>query len=218
MEASLIMAFKLILAGVLGGIVGYEREVHEHPAGLRTHILVCMGSTLITLVSISFTQPHSDPSRIAAQIVSGIGFLGAGTILRQGSIVRGLTTAASLWAVAGIGMAVGIGGMYYGVAIVATCIIFITLSTMRVLEPAFGKRLAHNVYIEMSEKQPQVLGNIIHNLTDAGIAVHTIGSIDPTSEDKRAYKLEIVLPRNIKPETVMRQLADEKGLDRFEWM
>src|SRR5688572_6987783 len=96
----------LLLAALLGGLVGWERERRDRPAGLRTHILVCLGSALITLVSIQLSGTRFDPGRIAAQIVSGIGFLGAGTIMRQGNVVRGLTTAASLWTVAGIGMAV----------------------------------------------------------------------------------------------------------------
>jgi putative Mg2+ transporter-C (MgtC) family protein len=96
-----VMIFRLVLAAVLGSMVGWERERHNRPAGLRTHALVCLGSALITLVSQSFSAPGQDPSRISAQIVSGIGFLGAGTILRvrDSNIIRGLTTAASLWTV-----------------------------------------------------------------------------------------------------------------------
>src|SRR5207248_10519029 len=95
----------LFLAALLGALIGFERERHDRPAGLRTHILVCMGAALITQVSRHLGGVRFDESRIAAQIVSGIGFLGAGTIFRTGSVVRGLTTAASLWVVAGIGMA-----------------------------------------------------------------------------------------------------------------
>src|SRR5688500_15602544 len=86
----------LLLAALCGALIGFERERQDRPAGLRTHILVCMGSALITLVSRDLAGARYDPGRIAAQIVSGIGFLGAGTILRQGNAVRGLTTAASL--------------------------------------------------------------------------------------------------------------------------
>ncbi len=108
---------KLLLAAVLGGIIGWERERRGRPAGLRTHILVCVGVTLMMVVSEHIFEKYKtlnadsivrvDPARIAAQVVTGIGFLGAGTILRLGATVRGLTTAASLWVVAGIGLAVG---------------------------------------------------------------------------------------------------------------
>ncbi len=108
---------KLLLAAVLGGIIGWERERRGRPAGLRTHILVCVGVTLMMVVSEHIFEKYKtfnadsivrvDPARIAAQVVTGIGFLGAGTILRLGATVRGLTTAASVWVVAGIGLAVG---------------------------------------------------------------------------------------------------------------
>ena len=122
------MLTRLFLAAVLGGVVGIERGSGDRPAGLRTHVLVCTGSALIMLVSMyafdSFDTPR-DPGRIAAQVVSGIGFLGAGTILHEGLTVRGLTTAASLWMVAAIGLAIG-GGMIK-IAVASTIIMLITL-------------------------------------------------------------------------------------------
>ncbi len=113
---------KLLLAVLLGGIIGFEREKDASPAGLRTHILVCLGSALITLTSTIFTD---DPARIAAGIVTGIGFLGAGAILHSKKFVHGLTTAASIWAVAGIGIAVGVG--FYLGAIASSIIIYFVL-------------------------------------------------------------------------------------------
>src|SRR4051812_16754861 len=101
---------RLGVAAVLGGAIGFERELRERGAGLRTHTVVSVGSALFTLVSAyAFVGPRVDPTRISAQIVSGIGFLGAGAIIRQGLSVRGLTTAATLWLVAAIGMAAGAG-------------------------------------------------------------------------------------------------------------
>ncbi len=121
---------RLLLATILGGLIGYEREASERPAGLRTHILVAVGAALFTLVSMHIGQvPGSDSTRIAAQIVSGIGFLGAGTIIHDTMGIRGLTTAASLWSVAGIGMACG--AAYYTGAVAATGIIFATLTFLR---------------------------------------------------------------------------------------
>src|SRR6266542_2054899 len=106
------VAARLLVAALLGAAIGYEREVHDHPAGMRTHLLVALGSALFTVVSIfgfasGAGQGPVDPSRVAAQIVTGIGFLGAGAIIKYGTSVRGLTTAASLWTTAGIGMAAG---------------------------------------------------------------------------------------------------------------
>lgn len=130
-----IEAGELALSAFFGALIGYERERHGHPAGLRTHILVGVGATLFTLASLGIAEGRGgDPGRIAAQIVSGIGFLGAGTILRQGSVVKGLTTAASLWVVAGIGMAVGIGGQMLITATVAVIVVLITLNLVRILD------------------------------------------------------------------------------------
>jgi putative Mg2+ transporter-C (MgtC) family protein len=130
---------RLLLAAVLGSVIGFERERLSWAAGLRTHMLVCVGSTLIMIVSaFGFADvlgtPHVelDPSRIAAQVVSGIGFLGAGSILMRGEIIRGLTTAASLWTVAAVGLAVG-GGLYTA-AVAATIIILIILAGIKPIE------------------------------------------------------------------------------------
>lgn len=125
-----MLILQLLISVMLGAVLGWERERHGRSAGLRTHMLLCLGSTLFTIISVSFTRSGSDPTRIAAQIVSGIGFIGAGAILRQGSEVKGLTSATSLWTAAAIGMAVGVGGEFIGVAILATAIAFVTLSVI----------------------------------------------------------------------------------------
>ena len=133
---------RLVLAAAPGSVIGFERERLSWAAGLRTHMLVCVGSALIMIVSaFGFADALGgehvvlDPSRMAAQVVSGIGFLGAGSILLRGEIVRGLTTAASLWSVAAIGLAVG-GGLYTA-AIAATIIILIILAGIKPLERRF---------------------------------------------------------------------------------
>jgi putative Mg2+ transporter-C (MgtC) family protein len=131
---------RLTVAAVLGGAIGVERELRERQAGLRTHLLVSVGSALFTLVSAyGFHEflvsggglVRTDPTRIAAQIVSGIGFLGAGAIIRQGLSVKGLTTAATLWLSAAIGMASGAG--YYSAALIATAVALLTLGPLRIV-------------------------------------------------------------------------------------
>jgi len=123
----LIMALRLLLAAVLGGIIGYQRERTGKPAGLRTHMLICIGATIFTLVSIYAFGDGVDPSRVAAGVVTGIGFIGAGAIIFRSSdgYIAGLTTAATIWVAAGIGVAVGSG--LYVVAVVATAIVLIIL-------------------------------------------------------------------------------------------
>jgi len=123
-EVTIIL--RLLLATALGAIIGYQRERAGKPAGLRTHILICLGAALFTVASIYGFGPASDPARIAAGVLVGVGFLGAGIILRTGEgIVAGLTTAATIWAVAGIGLAAGAG--LYLVSAVATAIILVVL-------------------------------------------------------------------------------------------
>ncbi|HET7931904.1 MAG TPA: MgtC/SapB family protein [Rhodanobacteraceae bacterium] len=142
------IAIRLLLAAVLGGVIGFDRERHTWAAGLRTHMLVCLGAALAMIVSaFAFSDvlkqwPHVvlDPSRIAAQVISGIGFLGAGTImfLHRENVIRGLTTAAGLWTVAAIGLAVG-GGMYLA-AVIATAVAWVILAALKPLERRFALR------------------------------------------------------------------------------
>lgn len=135
------IAIRILLSVLLGFILGFERELTNKSAGLRTHILVCLGSTIFTIMSVYFFPTmvavdnparYGDPGRIAAQIITGIGFIGGGTVLRHGSTVSGLTTAALLWVSAGIGMAVGVGA--YNIAIVSTLLAVIILVAVRKIE------------------------------------------------------------------------------------
>jgi putative Mg2+ transporter-C (MgtC) family protein len=151
---------RLAAAAGLGAVVGLERELDEKAAGLRTHMLVASGSALFTLVSAygysAFVgQPHTsfDPSRIAAQIVTGIGFLGAGVIFRQGFTVRGLTTAASLWIVAAIGMAAGIG--FWQGAVLGTVVAVVSLRPLEWLkERALPQRAGRYLVVELADGAP----------------------------------------------------------------
>lgn len=141
LETELNLALRLTVGLILGAIIGFERELHRQPAGFRTHSLVSLGAALFTVVSaFGFAGPLVDPTRIAAQIVSGIGFIGAGTILQYRGHIRGLTTAASLWSVAAIGTAAGAG--LFVVAIVGTLLILVILSILDRVETVARRRLA----------------------------------------------------------------------------
>jgi putative Mg2+ transporter-C (MgtC) family protein len=128
---------RLAAAFLVGALIGLERERHSRPAGLRTHILVSMASALFAMVSILAAGSVYDPARIAAQVVTGIGFLGAGTILRHGSTIRGLTTAASLWMAAALGLAAGFG-WYQGAAATAL-LAFLVLTVVKIVEDRLPK-------------------------------------------------------------------------------
>ncbi len=131
------IVFRLFIGAVLGGLVGIEREKHNKKiAGFRTHIIVCLGSVLVMLVSMHIFEIYggrvqADPARIAAGVITGIGFLGAGTIMRSSESITGLTTAASLWTVAGIGLAVGCG--FYVAAYATTVVVLVTLHVLNKL-------------------------------------------------------------------------------------
>ena len=142
MPTDMEMIGRLLLTLVLSGLIGLERQVHRRTAGLRTHILVALGSCLIMLTSMYVFDIYKDrvsldPARIAAGVITGIGFLGAGTIIRDPEGVRGLTTAASLWVVAGIGLAVGTG--FNKIAVIATVLVLIVLHFLRYAESKLFK-------------------------------------------------------------------------------
>jgi putative Mg2+ transporter-C (MgtC) family protein len=126
------LALRLLLAVVLGAAIGVEREFSRHPAGLRTLLLVSMGSCLFSSLGVALVPGNQDVTRIAAQVVTGIGFLGAGAILRQGSNVKGLTTAASIWVAAAVGMTCGFG--LFILALLATVLAIVALVVIGRLE------------------------------------------------------------------------------------
>ncbi len=154
------------LAALLGGLVGLEREIHGHPAGIRTHMLIIIGVTLFCEVSKYF--PGQDQSRIAAQIITGVGFLGAGTILRLGAEIKGLTTAASVWSVSAIGMAISTSLSMTIVAVIAT---FLTIFTLTYVDKIERKLVpnAHPWVIDVKLKSRERLGSVLTAIeTNAG--------------------------------------------------
>jgi putative Mg2+ transporter-C (MgtC) family protein len=165
---------RLFFAVLFGSIVGIERELTHKSAGLRTHILVCLGSTVFTLLSISPLIPgfQGDPGRIAAQIVTGIGFIGGGSVLRMGNSIQGLTTAASLWVIAAIGMLTGVG--HLRIAAVATLLAFLVLFTIGNIEKTFLNKARKNQYrlklevnipVEQAETLKLTLATALDNTT-----------------------------------------------------
>ncbi|MGI6606239.1 MAG: MgtC/SapB family protein [Peptococcia bacterium] len=219
MEYELIITLRLFLAALLGGLIGLERESLNKSAGLRTHILVCLGSCLIMITSVEIfeTVGHGqigDPARIAAQVVSGIGFLGAGTILRSGFGVKGLTTAASLWLVAAIGLAVGIGS--YAAAIICTAIVFIILVYMPRLEKRV-KSAERNKKLEivMLDKPGQI-GLITTLLGDLNVDIRNINMAEKDDHNCKLTFL-IVLPYCLEEAELIEKINTIEGVSQISF-
>ena len=208
------IAARLILALVLGGLVGIERESMGRPAGFRTHILVSTGSALIMIVSAyAFIDRAGDPARLAAQVVSGIGFLGAGTIMREGANVRGLTTAASLWTVAGLGLTVGAG--FYFAAILGTILVVLTLVVLNQLEWKFINA-KHEILTLVIQDTPGQLARVFAVLAKFNIDVlHVELSGDDTGEAKLNLEVDIA-PKFSKVE-IIEELVSTPGIKRASY-
>jgi putative Mg2+ transporter-C (MgtC) family protein len=218
------VALRIGVAGVLAGAIGLERELREREAGLRTHLLVGVGAALFTLVSAygfsdfrygietGFTL---DPTRVAAQIVTGIGFLGAGAIIRQGLSVRGLTTAATLWVVAAIGMAAGAG--YYSGAVLTTVLVLLALWPLRIV--------AHRLVVAIRPEE----GRLAIELPPGSSAVPVLAELErlgtrvdqleiEDEEHRRSVSATVhVRDRHAAPELVA-ALSDLEGVRRVEWV
>jgi putative Mg2+ transporter-C (MgtC) family protein len=199
------VAIRLLLTAALCGVIGFEREIRDQSAGFRTHILLGLGAALFTLVSAYGFTPFTeaalqsggrgiqfDPTRIAAQIVTGIGFLGAGAIIRQGTDIRGLTTAASLWAAAAIGMAVGAG--YYFGAVATTVVVIVALYALRELRNRLFTRFTTDfgiLRIAFSDT-----GSAINELTETlerhGLQIRNLGT--EIEGGKSLYTIQLRIP------------------------
>jgi putative Mg2+ transporter-C (MgtC) family protein len=213
------LSVRIVVAAVLGLAVGFEREIHGHPAGLRTHMLVAAGSGLFTVMSaygfegvarsISNTAPI-DPTRIAAQIVSGIGFLGAGAILKDGVVIRGLTTAASLWATSAVGMAAGAGE--YVIAVVATATILVSLWPINALAERLHGTTVPAVQLRLSLDHLERLGDVTGILVGQRLEV---GQISTQKLGKNSYRADITI-RGRTPSVISNAIAavdDIAGVD-----
>ncbi|UCZ53340.1 MgtC/SapB family protein [Bacillus shivajii] len=217
-----IMTIRLVLAALLGGLVGVEREFHHHPAGFRTHMLVSVGSCLIMLLSFYGFETYMsenpevvtfDPSRLAAYVVSGIGFLGAGTILVQGYTVRGLTTAASIWVVAGIGLTVGAG--LYTAGILTTVIVILSLFFLGKINFSFLSKNNKKQVIMLVEEDISELNLVVKAFEDKKLSVSSIkGEKQKIYNDKQMIEYRLLV--EYQKEEVMFNVVDQ--VQRFPFV
>lgn len=212
---------RLVLAAALGSVIGFERERLSWAAGLRTHMLVCVGSTLVMIVSafgfadvLGTSNVVLDPSRIAAQVVSGIGFLGAGSILLRGEVIRGLTTAASLWAVAAVGLAVG-GGMYTA-SIAATVIILIILAGIKPLERRFIA-VRQQRSLQLRVERGRVSLQSVHAALGSGSVRVKQFIVQQSEDDSEVDEVQIALSRVTPGEfdAICKRLESMPGVREF---
>jgi putative Mg2+ transporter-C (MgtC) family protein len=211
-------ALRLIVSFFAGLLVGVEREAHSQPAGLRTHILISIGSTLAMLVSIYIPQQfpnfqNGDPGRMAAQVIAGIGFLGAGAILRIGGNVKGLTTAASIWAMAIIGLAIGAG--LFSISAIALGIILFSLTIMDVFEKLFFQdKIYKRIEITVRKKttQPEDFAGLLRSLKIRISAIDIKKSMADTTEK---YTFYVYLPAKLDPQKLTAMMEKTEGVVAF---
>lgn len=210
--------FKLILAGLLGALIGYEREFSNRPAGLRTNTLTCLGAALIQILSLDIFAKYSgltglDPARLGAQVISGIGFLGAGTIINEGATVRGLTTAAGLWVVACIGLAIGNGSYFAG--ILTALFAFITLKALKSLE---GRVSLKSPYLNMEiklEDKPGQIGKIGQILGYMNVNIKNMQFLEQNKEILNLH-LAVKCPQNTEKHKVLEAINNLEGVYSVE--
>lgn len=205
---------RLSLACIFGGFIGLERESVNRPAGFRTHILVCVGSALVMLTGVFLFDTYSsvttlDPARLGAQVISGIGFLGAGTILREGLTVKGLTTAASLWAVACIGLTIGSG--FYIAAAITTALVFVILLFFTNFEAYFHRKYNESILRFNVMNRPGQIGLIGTYLGSLNISIVNI-KIETKTDDNMDVIILIKKPRHISDKDVLAGSADIDGV------
>lgn len=218
------VCLRLVLSCVMGGIIGYERQMRNKSAGLRTNMLVALGSCLIMIMSQAIYdnvegKTNADPARLAAQVVSGIGFLGAGAIMKEGLTVTGLTTAATLWVVAGVGLAVG-AGFYLG-ASVTTAIVFLILGNLSRLDAWVDHERLLSLSIHTIDRPGQIMRvsaciEDLH-LRSRGMKVRTDEAETETGGERRIYlTFEVYNRENIKPSFIADALRQVDGVLRVD--
>jgi len=216
MISELQIVLRVLVGAVLGAVVGLERERHDQPAGLRTHMILVIGATLAMVLSVNlgflFARPGTpaDPARLAAQVISGIGFLGAGAILRYGFNVKGLTTAASLWTMAIVGLTVGAG--YYLVSVVTTLIILIVLALLDVIEKRF-LRVSSSRYITVeADFKKGVVKSVRYIVKE--FSDHVVSYTLQKSVKNKRIRISVVarIPHDQKLENLVEAISDIDGV------
>ncbi|MGB3366158.1 MAG: MgtC/SapB family protein [Acidaminobacteraceae bacterium] len=202
------------MACFFGGLIGIERESVNRPAGFRTHMLVCLGASIVMLSNIYLLEEYGDivnvdPGRYGAQVISGIGFLGAGTIIKEGFSVRGLTTAASLWAVACIGLVIGAG--HYSLAIFATVMVFLILETFSRLEKRYKHSRRELVLYLKLRNIPGQLGKVTSVIGSKESRISNI-AMKNTEDDTIGVKIYIKYPKGITELDIIEALTDTDGV------
>ena len=212
-EVTLLAVFLRIFSSILiGGLIGIERGMKHRPAGMRTYMVVCLGACLIMLTNQYIFQIFGtgDPVRMGAQVISGIGFLGAGTIVvTRRNQIKGLTTAAGLWACAGVGLALGIG--FYEAAIAGGLAVFSVMTLLQRLDNRMhSKTRALDVYVELSKDCP--LGDFLRNVRGLGIEVRNTQRELDTDENVQAYITTLQLQKRTKHQTIVQNLREIPGV------
>ncbi len=193
---------RLVLAALVGGIVGLEREMTGKPAGIRTQALVSLGSALFTILSISALPiGTTDPLRVAAGVVTGVGFLGAGAILREGITVRGLTTAATIWVVCALGMSVGAG--LYWIALFAMALVLLALVILHPVEGRFRQN-SYAVTLLVTLLKPS-LSEILGYFSESNLKVEETEMV--AGEGKPVWKFRLIVPSRVKSEEILAALS-----------
>jgi putative Mg2+ transporter-C (MgtC) family protein len=211
--SALDVFIRILIAAALGGVIGIEREMREHTAGFRTHILVSVGAAAFAIASSYGLEGTSfDPNRISAQIVTGIGFLGAGAIIRYGASVRGLTTAASLWTVAAVGLLAAQG--FWEAALITTGVVIFSLYLLRFLEdkvlyPLAGHPVQMRVQFGSSGYIP--LAQLMAALQEVHVVVKEM-VVEPGEHDENTIHLSLRLPRRQEPAKLLALIADLEGV------
>jgi putative Mg2+ transporter-C (MgtC) family protein len=213
-----VTAFRLFVSFILGGLIGLEREWHRQSAGLRTHIVISLGATMLTLLSLYIPQTYmrsqgGDPGRIAAQVISGIGFLGGGAIFRLGANVRGLTTAASIWVVAGIGMVVGAG--MYDAALIGTGLVLFALFVMVPFEKkVFPGRTLRVLEIVMHGEKVNT-DRIFPLLEEYGIEIKAVDISQSFQEKTIQLRLTVQVPDEVDWNKFYKRAGGMEGMSRI---
>lgn len=214
-----VICVRLILGFFLGGLIGIERERHRQPAGLKTHILICTGATLLMMLSIYVPQTlvdfkNGDPGRIAAQVVTGIGFLGAGAILRLGVGVRGITTAASIWVVAAIGLCAG-AGMYAAAVIATVIVLFVLLILDNVEKKIFSGKFIRclEIYRRGEQIRTEQIFSVVENYK---IEVKSVDISQSFEEKTIKVKLVVKVPEKMDYKQFYNDLGRLEGVYKID--